>query len=156
MTYRTLNDSPFGGILNTGEPAGDFIPATAPPEVEAQMFPCLTRKAIGYGPQAIIAENFDDHDGNPAGGWCAGIGFHIAWQNGPTRDQETGRKLLQDGAFVEDVTKAIIQRLEYYQAGKFASPFNEAALDHFRRGLVALESRRRDREARGVDGLHQA
>lgn len=134
----------------------EIVPETTPPETEALVFPCLRRLADGVGRQPVFAENFDDADGNPAGGWAEGIGFHIAWQNGPTRDQETGRKLLQDGAFVEDVTKAIIQRLEYYQAGKFASPFNEAALDHFRRGLVALESRRRDREARGVDGLHEA
>lgn len=112
-------------------------------------------EAKGYGRTPIAAENRDDADGNPAGGFAVGVGFEIEWQDGPTRDQETGQKLKQTGAFVEDVILAVTQRLEYYQAGRFASPYNTAALEHLQRATVALESRRRDREARGVDGTHQ-
>lgn len=111
-------------------------------------------KAEGVGRQPVVVWNYDDDEGNPAGGTATGVGFEIVWQNGPTRGED-GRKIPQTGAFVEDVAQAIIQRIEYYQASRFASDFNEAALDHFRRGLIALESRRREREARGVDGTHQ-
>lgn len=111
--------------------------------------------AEGFGRTPIQCTNVDDANGNPAGGRALGVGFAIEWQDGPTRDPETDRKLKQTGAFVEDVILAVIQRIEYYQASRFASPFNEAALDHLRRATVALESRRRDREARGVDGLHE-
>lgn len=114
----------------------------------------LGLRAEGVGRQPLVCENYTDANGNPTGGLAIGVGFEISWQYGPTRDPETLRKVPQTGAFVEDVAQAIIQRIEFYQGSKFASPFNEAALDHFRRGLVALESRRRDREARGVDGLH--
>ena len=111
-------------------------------------------RAGGVGRQPVLCENYDDENGNPAGGNVIGVGFEIQWQDGPTRGED-GKLRIQSGAFVEDVMKGVIQRIEYYQAGKFASPFNEAALDHFRRGLIALESRRKDRELRGVDGTHQ-
>lgn len=111
----------------------------------------LTAEKVGRIP--IEVANRDDADGNPAGGFARGVGFEIIWQDGPTRDAD-GRLMPQGGAFVEDVALAIIQRLEYYQGTRFATHFNETALDHFRAGLVAMESRRREREARGVDGTH--
>lgn len=131
-------------------------PQTTPSDAPSENpeFPRLGIPASKVGRVPIITHNFDDENGNPAGGQALGVGFEIQWQNGPLRNEE-GRLQLQTGAFVEDVTMAVIQRMEYYQASRFASPFNEAALDHLRRALVAMESRRKDRENRGVDGTHQ-
>lgn len=110
--------------------------------------------ATKVGRVPIMADNFDDAEGNPAGGFAQGVGFEIVWQNGVTRDAD-GRLMLQTGAFVEDVVMAVIQRMEFYQRGKFASDYNAAALEHLNKALVAMESRRRDRENRGVDGRHE-
>lgn len=149
---KQLHDSPFGG---EAAPQDHHNPDAYPELSELVRRDDVGIPAEGYGRTPFLSNNFLDKDGNPAGGYVTGVGFDIVWQNGPTRDAETGRKLRQTGAFVEDVALAIIQRLEFYQEGRFASDYNAAALDHFRRGLVALESRRREREARGVDGTHQ-
>jgi hypothetical protein len=59
-----------------------------------------------------------------------------------------------NGAFVEDVIAAAIDRIEFYQRGKFASDFNARALDHLTLALQELTARTADREARRVEGTH--
>jgi hypothetical protein len=55
---------------------------------------------------------------------------------------------------VEDIIRAAIDRLEYYQRGKFASEYNAHALVDLGSALSILESRTADREARKVEGTH--
>ena len=57
--------------------------------------------------------NYDDAEGNPAGGRVEGTGLYISWQNGPLGRGEARKE--PNGAFVETVIAAAIQRLEYYQ-----------------------------------------
>jgi len=98
------------------------------------------------------SSHFDDADGNPAGGATYGRGFAIAWQNGPlgrgTERQEP------NGAFVEDIIAAAVDRLEYYQQSKFVCDYSARAIGCLKAGLEALQERTRDRDTRDVEGTH--
>lgn len=103
----------------------------------------------------ILVENNLDANGNPSGGRCHGIGVDIMWQDGPL-----GRgpdRQPPNGAFVEDVIQAAIQRIQFYQTasgGKFACRENAIALTHLETAALWLDKRTQDREARGVEGTH--
>ncbi len=102
------------------------------------------------------AVNFDDLDGNPAGGHVLGTGLRIDWQDGPLGRGE-GRSA-PNGAFVETVIAAAEQRIEYYQkaaGGRFACEENAAAIEHLEVALAFLDQRTQQREARGVEGTHE-
>jgi hypothetical protein len=88
----------------------------------------------------------------PEGGQTYGPGFAIAWQRGPLGRGEDRKP--QNGAFVEDVIKAAIDRIECYQASKFKSEYNATALEHLRAAVASLNARTADREKRAVEGTH--
>jgi hypothetical protein len=94
-----------------------------------------------------------DENGNPAGGVAVGTGFTISWQDGPlgrgTERQEP------NGAFVEDLIVAVIDRINYYQDSRFACDYNADAIEHLKKALARLEARTVDREKREVEGTHQ-
>ena len=86
------------------------------------------------------------------GGTTFGTGFAISWQNGPLgRD---GDRIKPNGAFVESIILAAVDRLEYYQQSRFASAYNADALISLRQALARLNDRTSDRERRGVEGTH--
>ncbi len=94
-----------------------------------------------------------DHDGNPAGGESSGTGFSIKWQDGPLGRGDFRRE--PNGAFVEDVIQAVIDRLDFYQDTKFKCRENADAIDYLERGLQRLKQRTADRESREVEGTHE-
>ena len=99
--------------------------------------------------------NKDDLDGNPAGGFVNGTGLEIYWQNGPL-GRDADRKV-PNGAFVETVLAAVLQRIEYYQTannGKFNCRENAIAITKIEEAILWLDKRTRDREARRVEGTH--
>ncbi len=98
------------------------------------------------------ARNVSDINSNPTGGVVVGTGFTIAWQDGPLGRDEN--RAMPNGAFVEDVIDACVQRLRFFQDSKFASPFNEAAIDSLKSALKSLDARTANRETRGVEGTH--
>ena len=100
----------------------------------------------------ITSSHFDDANGNPAGGTTYGRGFAIGWQNGPLGRDENREE--PNGAFVEDVIKAALDRLEYYQRSKFACDHNARAVDGLTAALTALNERTANRESRAVEGTH--
>jgi len=103
--------------------------------------------------QNLTCENNNNADGNPAGGSVSGTGISIEWQNGPLgRDAE---RIEPNGAFVEGVIAAAIQRIAYYQASKFSCRENAIALTHLETALLWLNKRTAGREARAVEGTHQ-
>lgn len=107
--------------------------------------------------QDAIIQNGTDHDGNPTGGRVDGVGLMIQWQNGPLGRAEARRS--PNGAFVETVISAAMQRLEFYQqaaGGKFSCEENASAIWHLSQALIGLESRTKAREARQVEGTHTA
>lgn len=115
----------------------------------------------------IVTNNQLDENGNPTGGEVklelnrevnGGRGIHnclhVYWQDGP-RGQEDGSLAPPNGAFVEDVIYAAIQRLEYFQQSKFKSEYNQVALDNLTAALTALNERSNERAERGVLGKHE-
>ena len=102
--------------------------------------------------QTIEARNYSDANGNPAGGFVEGRGISIRWQEGPLgRD---GERREPNGAFVEGVIAAAINRMEFYQSAQFACEENAEALAHLRSALSVLEMRTARREALGIEGTH--
>ena len=100
------------------------------------------------------ADNWNDPDGNPAGGAVRGVGLDINWQNGPLGRDE--KRTEPNGAFVETVIAATIQRIEYYQSGKFKCRENALAITKLEEALHWLNHRTQAREARQVEGTHAA
>lgn len=96
--------------------------------------------------------NVSDANGNPTGGNVSGVGLNIDWQNGPLgRDAD---RLVPNGAFVETVISACVQRLEYFQNSKFKCRENAIAITKLEEALHWLEHRTKNREARKVEGTH--
>lgn len=124
----------------------------------------------------IKSEHWNDANGNPAGGTTFGNGFAIGWQNGPLGrhvDASDGKegciaegnrsfricvsgctRKEQNGAFVEDVIAAAVDRIRYYQQSKFACARNAEALAHLEIALERLNSRTAEREKRKTEGTH--
>lgn len=128
-------------------------------------YPCYICGGSGIREESVetIQENWTnkleckntlDENGNPTGGWVRGVGLSIDWQDGPLgRGTE---KKEPTGAFVEDVILAAIQRLQFYNDGKFRCRENSLAITHLEEALHWCQARHEDRERRGVQGLHEA
>ena len=102
--------------------------------------------------QPLHCTNRVDHHGNPAGGTVHANGLHVVWQNGPLG---TGtQRRVPNGAFVEDLISAALQRLHFYQASRLACLDNFTAITHLEQALFALNHRTKDRELRGVEGTN--
>ncbi len=105
--------------------------------------------------QDFDASNWLDASGNPAGGSVNAVGISINWQNGPLGRGEERQE--PNGAFVETVIAAAIQRLEFYQTasdGKFKCRENALAITKLEEALHWLNARTASREARNVEGTH--
>ena len=87
--------------------------------------------------------------------------MYISWQDGPrgpvTSDQEVGEDglLPPNGAFVEDVLWAALQRLEFFNEGKFRCRENSLAITKIEEALFILKDRQLSRSQRGVEGKHE-
>lgn len=104
----------------------------------------------------IIGAHIVDPEGNPAGGKTESVGMRIEWQNGPLGRGSERQE--QNGAFVEDILGAAIDRLYFYQAAsnrRFACFQNDLVIRMLKLCLELLDWRTRMREARGVEGTHQ-
>lgn len=99
-----------------------------------------------------ISQNYVDEQGRPAGGTVQGTGLSIVWQNGPLgRD---GDRQEPNGAFVENVIYAALQRLEHYQTSPFKCRENALAITKLEEALHWLNSRTARREEAKVEGTH--
>jgi hypothetical protein len=111
-------------------------------------------KYIDLNVQELTLANVTDVNENPTGGEVVGPGLTIHWQNGP-RAREDGSLAPANGAFVETVIYAALQRLEFFQKSQYKTDENQEAIDHLEQALVALDNRRKARQARGVEGKHE-
>lgn len=108
----------------------------------------------------IEAKNEVNSQGNPTGGSVSGIGLMIEWQEGPIVTSMAATDTaasIPNGAFVEDVIEAALQRLNFYQGaseGKFRCRENALAITHLEQALMWLDRRHDERQARGVQGSH--
>lgn len=107
--------------------------------------------------QLINGKHDVDENGNPTGGKTTGTGIEINWQNGPL-GRGADRKE-PNGAFVEGVIAAAIDRIQFYQTaskGKFACRENALAITKLEEALHWCNHRTAAREARQVEGTHTA
>lgn len=111
----------------------------------------------------LEARNFIDVDNNPTGGHAIlGVEkdgsehavLHVEWQNGP-RGREDGTLAEPNGAFVEDVLWVALQRLEFFNEGKYRDRANSIAITKIEEALQALKNRQLERSYRGVEGKHE-
>ncbi len=102
--------------------------------------------------QEIKSQHEVDDNGNPAGGRTWGTGIQIEWQNGPLAVD--GVRKEPNGAFVEGVIQAAIDRLQHYQSGKFACRENALAITKLEEALHWCQHRTANRTKRGVEGTH--
>jgi len=103
--------------------------------------------------QKLTEIHADDKDGNPAGGATYGCGIAVTWQKGALGRGKD--RLEPNGAFVEDVIRAALGRLEYYQEGKFSSECNIKAIESLKEALSVIIGRTEERESREVEGTHE-
>lgn len=82
------------------------------------------------------------HDGHTA------FFFHIDFQNGPIKEFGV------NGLTQEALIAICIDRLRSFQAGPFACAANGHALENLEQALFYLQTRTRERIARGVEGTH--
>ena len=102
--------------------------------------------------QNVIGKHEFDENGMPAGGVTNGVGISISWQNGPLGRGPDRKE--PNGAFVEGVIAAALDRLEWYQATKFKCRENSLAITKLQEALHWCDHRTRDREKRQVEGMH--
>ena len=103
---------------------------------------------------ANASHHYLDADGKPAGGTTFGIGFSVSWQHGPIGVEGPDRKE-PNGAFVEDVIRASVDRIEFYENAGFGCGENREAVMYLNKSLFALESRTVRRTIAGVEGSHE-
>ena len=104
----------------------------------------------------IRGRNDLDQEGNPAGGFAAGVGFVIVWQDGPLGRGE--EKKPPNGAFLEDMIIALSQRVEFYQSandGRLACNENDDTLYYLRKALNAQFRRTASRQKSQTEGTTQ-
>ena len=94
-----------------------------------------------------------DKEGRPLGGVVKAKGLDISWQKGPLGKGLERKK--PNGAFVETVIAAALQRLEFYQTTEFHCAENASAIQGLRTALGVLERRTMQRMAAGVEGTHE-
>ena len=103
--------------------------------------------------QHVTGKHLVDEHGNPAGGATTGVGINITWQDGPLGRGKDRKE--PNGAFVEGVIAAAVDRLECYQASQFRCRENALAITKLQEALQWLQWRTMQRESRAVEGTHQ-
>ena len=104
----------------------------------------------------FASQHWSTPEGHPEGGSSYGTGFAISWQNGPLTKEIGGTKkrYLPNGAFVETVVGAVLDRLLCYQDSKFRADENEEAIQYLQAALRIMHRRTADRKKRGVEGTY--
>jgi|SRR5690606_15627204 len=86
---------------------------------------------------------------NPTGGVSELVNSTINWQNGIVEDG------VQNGAFVEDVIQAAVERLQYFQNSKFNCRENSVAITKLEEALMWLDYRTKKRVSQGVENTYE-
>lgn len=93
-------------------------------------------------------------NGLPDGGETTATGLAIFWQRGSLGRGEERKE--PNGCFVETVIEAAVGRLRYYQTTQFNCQENAEAIGKLESALEWLAKRTAAREARQVEGTHEA
>lgn len=81
--------------------------------------------------------------------------LYIRWQSKPRAQEGSDELLPPNGAFVEDVLWAALQRLEFFNEGKYRCRENSLAITKIEEALFILKDRQLSRSDRGVEGKHE-
>lgn len=100
----------------------------------------------------IECVNSIDSHGRPAGGTVRGVGLSIDWQDGPLGRGNDRKE--PNGAFVETVIAAALQRIEHYQTLQFKCRENALAITKLEEALHWLHARTSRREQENTEGTH--
>lgn len=121
------------------------------------------RVAYNVNPN-IRAVNIVDDNGNPTAGQVNLVtgapdadnieALRIVWQSAP-RAKADGTLAAPNGAFIEDVLWAALQRLEFFQQSQYRDRGNALAITHIEGALQALKDRQLERSHRNVEGKHE-
>lgn len=122
------------------------------------------RTAYNINPSLRASNKLDENE-NPTGG---DVYLHVTksgdtefpalvvnWQDGPRGTAEDGTLTNPNGAFVEDVLWAALQRLEFFNQSKYRDRANSMAITHIEQALQALKDRQLERSHRNVEGKHE-
>lgn len=122
------------------------------------------RTAYNINPK-LVAHNIKDGDENPTGGDVylqvtkngddEFPALVINWQDGARGEQGKAGLADPNGAFVEDVLWAALQRLEFFNESKYRDRANSLAITHIEQALQALKDRQLERSHRNVEGKHE-
>lgn len=107
--------------------------------------------------QSVESSHTLDRAGMPYGGRTTGVGIEIEWQRGPLGAPGSPDRKGPNGAFVEGVIAAAMDRIRWYQEvcdGRFHCEENAFALLNLESALVWLNRRTAKRTERGVEGTH--
>lgn len=116
---------------------------------------CGNGEVVVDGRGLMTARHWTDNGFNPAGGVTEGKGFLISWQDGPLGKVGSPERKEPNGACVEDVIWAVVNRLEFFQGSELRCNANEEAMSHLHRALYALAERTKARTLRGVEGTYE-
>ena len=108
----------------------------------------LDEPGAGGANHAYVVSGFD-LGRNPSNSGTGPGEIGIIFQNGPIA--EAGK----NGITQEVLLAIVIDRLRSFQAGQYSCRENAIALTHIETGLMWLQSRTRERMARGVEGTNQ-
>lgn len=103
----------------------------------------------------IIVQNWTDDEGRPDGGLVTGAGIEIKWQKGPLGRVGTKERVAPNGAFVEDVIAAALERVRHYQESPFKCRENAIAITKLEEALHWLGSRTQRRIDDKTEGTHE-
>lgn len=108
----------------------------------------------------LEATNVLDAAGNPTGGEVRlEISGHpellVKWQDGARGEQGKPGLAEPNGAFVEDVLWAALQRLEFFQESQYRCRENAIAITKIEEALFIMKDRQLSRSYRGVEGKHE-
>jgi len=104
---------------------------------------CHSYEILGFDTGSNESRNADAED--------SGIyqGIEVLFQNGPINEVGV------NGLTHEALLAILIDRLEGFQSGPYASRENAIVLTKLQEAQLWLQKRTRDRMARGVEGTHQ-
>jgi hypothetical protein len=103
--------------------------------------------------ETLVRSNFrEDAEGHPTGGstWAEGFKMEIDWQDGIIGPEG------QNGAFIEDVLEAALQRLRYFNSRPVSRcRENSLAITKIEEAIQWLDWRTRNRVQQGVENTYE-
>lgn len=108
----------------------------------------LDEPGAGGASHRYAIDGFDTTSNDSDTSMPAKTYMDILFQNGPIKEKGV------NGLTQEALLAVVADRLESFQAGPFASDYNQFALNHVRSALYWLQERTRERIARQVEGTN--